>query len=154
MSDRLWRNVCWMAVEHKTDFPHPTNPLSQRKDLSWVNHMVKREPLTNQVPVPRCRLAHAALWLIVASGALSQSRIVEEIWVALTTSRSDLSSVILSWIFLWSLSCSTSSASDKLWRTVLPQRSKNEELFPNINPILNLISFEHPNASRNCPFKP
>src|SRR6266480_7285860 len=95
-SHRFWRKVYWMAVEHKMDLPQPAKPLSQRKELSRVNHVVKTGPLTNHMPVPGCRLEHAVLWLIVVSGALSQSQIVDEIWLALMSSTSSLSSVISS----------------------------------------------------------
>ena len=84
-----------MAVEHSTDLPQPAKPFNHKKDLGFASQVEKEDPLTNQSPVPGCFVLYASLKLMVASGAFSQSRIVDEIWVALTRSRTALASDVL-----------------------------------------------------------
>ncbi len=115
-SDVRCRKANCIVVEDKTDLPDPAKLFSHRKELSSVNHFIKRELLTNHVPVPGDLFAHAALWLTVASGALSQLWIFADIWLLLTKSKRILITVMSSWILLLSLSCITSIAIQRLTR--------------------------------------
>ncbi len=113
-SDLRCRNVNCIAVEDKTDLPDPAKPFSHKKGFFSVSQAWKVELCTNHAPVPKCYLAYAAWWLTVASGAWSHWRIFSDIWLFLTKSNKSSILAMVSWIFFLSLSCSTSTARERL----------------------------------------
>src|SRR6266699_1765072 len=48
--DLRCRMTCCIAVEHKTDLPHPAKPWSHRKELGFISHG-RKGLSTNQSPV-------------------------------------------------------------------------------------------------------
>ena len=116
-SDFRCRKVNCIAVKYNTDLPDPANPFSHSKEFSSASHVVKVWLLTSHISIPRCFFAQAVLWLMLASGALNQSRIFAETWLALTKSSNNLVSSMSFWILLLSFTYKTFKAKQTLVRS-------------------------------------
>ena len=108
--DLQCRKVCWIAVEHKMDLPHPAKPFSHRKDLEFSSLAVKAGSLTSQSPVRGVLLFAGIMKMEGIIGSYQPVPNTKETWETLTRLRCALTPSTSSWIRLMAYCC-------KNWRT-------------------------------------